>query len=88
MSLFDVLTSKAEELSGRVGIPPEQVLSIASMIEAKTGDCSSQIAAIEAAAAEHGLPVDKIQELIGHAGGASAVMGELGSLASGFLKKS
>jgi hypothetical protein len=88
MSLFDAMTSKAEELAGRVGIPPDQVLSIASAIEAKTGDGSSQMAAIEAAAAEHGLPVEKIQELVGHAGGASAAMGELSSMASGFMKKS
>lgn len=69
MSLFDSLTNKAEELAGKVGIPPEQVLSIASAIEAKTGDGSSQMEAIEAAAAEHGLPVDTIKALVGHASG-------------------
>jgi hypothetical protein len=87
MSLFDMLTNKAEELAGKVGIPPEQVLAIASTIEAKTGDGSSQLAAIEAAAAEHGLPVEKIQELMEHAGGATSMMGSLGGMASGFLKK-
>jgi hypothetical protein len=87
MSLFDILTNKAEELAGRVGIPPEQVLSIASAIEAKTGDGSSQVAAIEAAAAEHGLPVEKIQELMGHANEAGNVLGSLSGMASSFLKK-
>jgi hypothetical protein len=87
MSLFDILTSNAEDLAGKVGIPSEQVLSIASMIEAKTGDGSSQIEAIEAAAAEHGLPVEKIQELVGHAGSAGDLMQGLGNLASGFLHK-
>jgi hypothetical protein len=87
MSLFDSLTSKAEELAGKVGIPPDQVLSIASSIEAKTGDGSSQMAAIEAAAAEHGLPVEKIQELLGHAGGTSDVVGTIGGIASGLFNK-
>ena len=86
MSLFDSLTNKAEELAGKVGIPPEQVLSIASAIEAKTGDGSSQIEAIEAAAAAHGLPVDTIKALVGHAGGTGDIAGEIGSSLGGLLK--
>jgi len=86
MSLFDSLTNKAEELAGKVGIPPEQVLSIASSIEAKTGDGSSQIEALEAAAAEHGLPVDTIKALIGHASGSGDIASKIGGALSGFLK--
>jgi hypothetical protein len=86
MSLFDSLTNKAQELSEKVGIPPEQVLSIASSIEAKTGDGSSQIAAIEAAAAEHGLPVDTIKALVGHATGSDDIAGEISNALGGFLK--
>jgi hypothetical protein len=86
MSLFDSLTNKAEELAGKVGIPPDQVLSIASSIEAKTGNGSSQIEAIEAAAAEHGLPVDTIKALVGHAGGSSDIAGEISGALGGFLK--
>ncbi len=86
MTLFDSLTNKAEELAGKVGIPPEQVLSIASSIEAKTGDGSSEIEAIEAAAAEHGLPVDTIKTLVGHANGSGDIASEIGGALSGFLK--
>ena len=86
MSLFDSLTNKAEELAGKVGIPPDQVLSIASSIEAKTGDGSSQIEAIEAAAAEHGVPVDTIKALVGHASGAGDIEGGIGNALGGFLK--
>ncbi len=87
MSLFDMMTGKAEELAGKVGIPPETVLSVASMIEAKTGDGSSQLAAIEATAAEHGLSVEKIQELMGHAGISSGdIMGKMSGIAGGLFK--
>ncbi len=87
MSLFDSPTSKAEELAGKVGIPSNQVLSIASTIQAQMGDGSSQIAAIEAAAAEHGVPVDTINALLGYATGNSNIASEIGGDLSGFLKR-
>ena len=87
MSLFDMITGKAEELAGKVGIPSETVLSVASMIEAKTGDGSSHLEAIQAAAAEHGLSVEKVQELMGHAGISSdGVMGKISGIAGGLFK--
>lgn len=87
MSLFDTLTNKAEELAGKVGIPSDQVLSIASTIQAQVGDGSSEIAAIEAAAAEHGVPVDTIKALVGHANGTGGdIAGQIGGMLGGFLK--
>jgi len=68
MGLFDNLVSQAEDIAGKAGISPDQVQSIASAIQAKVGDGSSQREALEAAAAAHGLPVAKIEEILGHAG--------------------
>jgi hypothetical protein len=68
MGLFDSLMSQADDLAGKVGISPDQVQSIANTIQAKVGNGSDQMAAIEETAREHGLPVDKVQELLGHIG--------------------
>jgi hypothetical protein len=87
MGLFDTLLSQADDLAGKVGITPDQVQSIASSIQSKIGDGSEQMAAVEQVAQEHGLPVEKVQELLGHAGSAGDVESELSGLASGFFNK-
>jgi hypothetical protein len=86
MGFFDNLEGQAEAIAGKAGISPDQVQSISATIQAKLGDGGSQTEAIEAAAAAHGIPVEKIQEVLGHAGSSGDIMGELGGLASGFLK--
>jgi hypothetical protein len=57
------------------------------MIEAKTGEGSDHVAAIEAAAAEHGLSVEKVQELLGHATGSGDIMGKISGMAGGLFNK-
>ena len=56
-------------------------------VQSKLGDGSSQLAAIEETAREHGLPVDKVQEIFAHAGNSGDLMGELGGLAGGLFKR-
>ncbi len=85
MGLFDVLESQAEEIASKAGIPPDQVKEISATLQSNLGDGSDQMAAIEKTAAAHGVPVDKIQELLGHAGSSDDLTAELGSLAKGLL---
>jgi hypothetical protein len=85
MGVFDDLESRADEIAGKAGISADQVQSISASIQAKLGDGGSQVEAIEAAANEHGLPLEKVQEVLGHAGGGD-LMGSLGGLASGLFK--
>jgi len=88
MEFLDDLASKAEDIAGKVGLSPEQVKSLTATIQEKLGDGSSQTEALEAAEQAHGVPVDKIQEMLGHAGEAGqGLLGGLGNLASGFLKR-
>ena len=87
MDLFATLISKAEDIAGKAGIPVDQVKSIGDMVQAKLGDGSSQLAALEEAAREHGVPVEKVQEIFAHAGNSGDLMGELGGLAGGFFKR-
>jgi hypothetical protein len=86
MGLFDTLENEAEAIGAKAGLSPQQVQSISATIQSKLGQGTSQRQALEADAAEHGLPVEKIEELLGHAGGSGNLMGELSGLAGGFLK--
>jgi hypothetical protein len=86
MGLFDDLESRCEEIAGKAGIPPETVQSMGQMLQAKLGDGSSQMEAMEAVAREHGVPVDKLQEVLSHCGGAGAMEGMVGGLAGKFFK--
>jgi hypothetical protein len=55
-----------QNLAGKIGLSPEQVESAVSALaqaHPQPGDTA------ETAAASSGLPVDKIQEIIGHIGG-------------------
>ena len=86
MDLFATLVSQAEDIAGKAGVSPEQVKSIGDMVQAKLGDGSSQAEALEAVAQQHGIPVEKVQEIFAHAGSSGDLMGELGGLAGGFFK--
>jgi hypothetical protein len=86
MGLFDEMESRCEEIAGKAGISPDQVQSMSAMLQSKLGDGSSQVEAIEAVAREHGVPVEKVQEVIGHCGGSPDLGSEVGSIVGGFLK--
>ena len=81
MSLLDGLLGQlggeatVQNLAEKVGLSPEQTESaIAALGEAHGADGDT----VETAAANTGLPADKLQEIVGHIGGA----GSLGQFAS------
>jgi hypothetical protein len=86
MGLFDEMESRCEEIAGKAGISPDQVQSMSAMLQSKLGDGSSQVEAIEAVAREHGVPVEKLQEVISHCGGSPDLGSDVGSIVGGFLK--
>ena len=83
MGLFDVLQGNLDAIAGKVGMTPEQVKNITDTLQAKLEQGGgSHLAALEATATQHGVPVDQIQQLLSHGG----VADQLEGYAKGLLK--
>jgi hypothetical protein len=67
-----------EEIAGKLGIPADKVSALTESLQGKLGQGGDQMAALMEAAQEHGLPVDKLQGLLGGLGdGAEGIMGKV-----------
>ena len=86
MSWIDNIQGNLNDVAAKVGLPPDQVKAITETLQGQLGVGSNQIAALEATAAQHGIPVDKLKELLGH-GGAS-LGDQFGSIAGNLFKAS
>ncbi|HLO19296.1 MAG TPA: hypothetical protein VK192_02240 [Sphingomicrobium sp.] len=102
MGILDSLLSQVSDnsdvanLAAKVGLSPEHVQSA---VRALAKFHPMDVDTAEGAAAETGIPVDKLQEIIGHIGGEGALgryasllkaqgEGGLGNIASDLLGKS
>jgi len=84
MGLFDELQTRCTEIAGKVGIPPETVQSMSASLQAKLNEEGmGHVEALEAVASEHGVPVDKVQEVLSHCGIEQNIVS---GIAGGFLK--
>lgn len=82
MGLFDNLESQADAIAAKVGISADQVRAISNSVQANlTSSEGNPAAALEAAAAQHGVSVGTIQEILNYGGGLESELGDFaGSL--------
>jgi len=62
------LETQAEAIAGKAGIPPDKVRNISQSLQSKMKSGSDPKQAMEATAQEQGVPIEKIREVLGHAG--------------------
>jgi hypothetical protein len=82
MGLFDNIESNLDSIADKVGLSNEEVRAIANSVQANlTSSEGNPAAALEAAAAQHGVSVAAIQEILNHGGGLESELGDVaGSL--------
>src|SRR5664279_2757154 len=82
MGLFDNIENSLDSIAGKVGLSPDQVREISNTFQANlTSSDGNPLAAIEATAAQHGVSVATIQEILNHGGGLESELGDIaGSL--------
>lgn len=82
MGLFDNIQENLDAIADKVGLSADQVNAIANSVQANlTSSEGNPAAALEAAAAQHGVSVGTIQEILNHGGGLESELGDIaGSL--------
>lgn len=81
--MFDKLLENLDlnEIAGKVGLPADQIKSLTDSLSSNIGAGGDTMAALMQTAAEHGLPVEKLQEMLGSLGGGSGdLMSKMGGL--------
>ena len=68
MAMIGNLETQAEAIAGKAGISPDKVKNIAQSLQGKIKGGSDPKQALEATAQEQGVPVEKVREVLGHAG--------------------
>ncbi|MGV3769999.1 MAG: hypothetical protein ACO1NM_08235 [Sphingobium phenoxybenzoativorans] len=80
MGMFDGILGNLDELAAKVGLPAEQVQSLTDSLGSKLGAGGDQVTALTELAQEHGLPVEKLQEMLAGIGGPDAIMAKVSGL--------
>ena len=82
MGMFDSILGNIDSIATKVGLPADTVKSVAESLQTKLGEGGDRMAALTDVAAQHGISVDKLKELLGGTGEGS-ILGKV----TGFLDK-
>ena len=84
--MFDKLLDNLnlDEIAGKFGLPADQIKALTDSLTANMGEGGDKMAALMQTAEQHGLPVEKIQEMLGGlGGGADDLLGKVGGMLGG-----
>lgn len=88
MGLFDDIQGNLDAIAGKVGMSPDQVKSLTDTLQSELANAGSdKLTALKATAEQHGVSVDKIQELLNHGGVNLSDLGGVGGLVGNLFKK-
>lgn len=82
MSILDGIMGNIGGLAEKLGLPADKAQEIAASLQEKLGGDGDKMQAIQDLAAEHGISVDKIKEMLG-GDGEGSMLGKL----TGFVDK-
>lgn len=80
MGILDGLMSNVEGLAEKLGLPTDKAGALMTSLQEKLSGDGDKMQALQDLAAEHGVPVEKIKEMLG---GEDSLLGK----ATGFLDK-
>jgi hypothetical protein len=83
MGMFDGILGNLDELAAKVGLPADQVKTLTDSLGSKLGAGGDYTAALAELAQEHGVPMEKLQEMLAGIGGPDAILAKV----SGFLDR-
>lgn len=83
--MFDKLLENLDldEIAGKLGLPADQIKSLTESLTANMGQGGDMLATMMQTAQQHGLSVEKLQEMMGSYGGADDLLGKMGGLLGG-----
>ncbi len=81
MGMFDSILGNLDSIATKVGLPADTVKSVAESLQTKLGEGGDKMAALSDVAAQHGISVDKVKEMLGT--GEGSILGKV----TGFLDK-
>ena len=76
MSMFDGILGNVDELAAKFGVPADQVKPMMEAFGAKLAAGGDHVSAMSDVAAAHGIPMEKVNEVIAHLGGSDGLMGK------------
>ncbi len=71
MSFLDGLLDNLDDVAAKVGLPVDKAQAFADAVKAKLATGTDQVAALAAAAREHGVSREGLQSLVGSLGGSA-----------------
>lgn len=88
MSMFDGIEGQLEAIAGKFGVSPQMVRAVMATVQGHmANNGGNQTAAVQAAAAQHGISADMIQQILSHGTGGNTLAGEAENLLGGLLKR-
>jgi hypothetical protein len=87
MDLFANLVANASAIAQKSGLSVAQIEAISTSLQSQLRDGCDHDEAVEAAAAQNTVSMDKIEEVLNHAGSSGDLLTDVGGLFGGLIRR-